>query len=141
MSSENLSQVAQFVSHCISAGNLKQKDIARDAGFDNPNVITMIKQGRTKVPLAKVGPLAEAMNIDPVYLLKLCLQEYQPETWKAIEPYMSEALTKDEQKLLRALRRVADGPYLTALNSIQRARFDEFMESMRPQPGDSKAIH
>jgi len=141
MSSENLSEVAQYLSHCISTRNLKQKDIARDAGFDNPNVITMLKQGHTKVPLAKVGPLAKAMNIDPVFLLKMCLQEYQPDTWTAIKPYMSDALTQDERRLLKALRMTVEGPYLAALNPIQRARFDEFMTSMRRLPGESKSIH
>lgn len=81
-------QVAKFVSEKIQMIGKSQKDIAEQAGFDKPNMITMIKQGRTKLPIAKIGPLAIALETDPVHLLKLCLSTYHPETWKAIAPFL-----------------------------------------------------
>ena len=96
----NYLDVAKYISACIKASGKKQYEIALEAGFDSPNVITMIKQGKTKLPINKIGVMSKALEIDPVYLLKLCLSEYQPETYAAIVPFMEEILTKipDTQK-------------------------------------------
>lgn len=72
------SEVARFITSRIVATGQKQKDIARKAGFDKPNIITMIKQGSTKLPLAKLGAMAKALETDPVQLLQMCMEEYTP---------------------------------------------------------------
>lgn len=125
------SQVARFITSRIEATGQLQKDIAAKAGFEQPNVITMIKQGKTKLPLAKVGPMARALETDPVGLLWMCLEEYQPATWKAIEPYMESAMTEDERRLLISLRTWAGGPFLAALSEESRSHFERFMQSLR----------
>ncbi len=127
---ENTSQVALLVTEQIRIVGKKQLEIAEEAGFDNPNVITMIKQGRTKLPLGKVGLVAKALEIDPMYLLKLCIEEYQPETWEAIRPFMDEVVTKDEMHIVKVIRNAIGAPYLSALNMEQRSRLDEFILSM-----------
>ena len=78
--------VATFVRHQIQVLGKPQREIAEEVGFEKPNIITMIKQGKTKLPLAKVGAMARALETDPVYLLKLCLSTYHAETWAVIEP-------------------------------------------------------
>ena len=127
---ENTSQVALLVTEQIRIVGKKQLEIAEEAGFENPNVITMIKQGRTKLPLGKVGLVAKALEIDPMYLLKLCIEEYQPETWEAIRPFMDEVVTKDEMHIVKVIRNAIGAPYLSALNMEQRSRLDEFILSM-----------
>lgn len=127
---ENTSEVALLVTEQIRIVGKKQLEIAEEAGFDNPNVITMIKQGRTKLPLGKVGLVAKALEIDPMYLLKLCIEEYQPETWEAIRPFMDEVVTKDEMHIVKVIRNAIGAPYLSALNMEQRSRLDEFILSM-----------
>lgn len=127
---ENTSQVALLVTEQIRIVGKKQLEIAEEAGFENPNVITMIKQGRTKLPLGKVGLVAKALEIDPMYLLKLCIEEYQPETWEAIRPFMDEVVTKDEMHIVKVIRKAIGAPYLSALNMEQRSRLDEFISSM-----------
>lgn len=127
---ENTSQVALLVTEQIRIIGKKQLEIAEEAGFENPNVITMIKQGRTKLPLGKVGLVAKALEIDPMYLLKLCIEEYQPETWEAIRPFMDEVVTKDEMHIVKVIRKAIGAPYLSALNMEQRSRLDEFILSM-----------
>lgn len=50
-----------------------QTEIAREAGFTNPNMISMLKQGTTKLALDRVAALARALEVDPrrCYLLAL----------------------------------------------------------------------
>jgi hypothetical protein len=109
MSKTTDSNVARLVAARIADSGRPQRDIAREAGFDKPNVMTMIKQGHTKLPLGRVGALAKALNMDPFILFKLCMSEYHPETWKSIEPHLSSAMTGDEAILggdnNRAMRR------------------------------------
>lgn len=128
---ENTSQVAALVTEQIRIIGKKQLEIAEEAGFENPNVITMIKQGRTKLPLGKVGLMAKALELDPTYLLKLCIEEYQPETWDAIRPYMEDMVTADELSIVLSIRNAIGAPYLSALNTDQRKKLDDFILSMR----------
>lgn len=97
--------VAKFLTRAIARSGKSQREIAREIGYDKPNIITMFKQGLTKVPLTKVGPLARALGLDPVDLLRLTMAEYAPDTWAAIEDVMGETLlTSDERVLIHAYR-------------------------------------
>ncbi|WP_328799879.1 hypothetical protein [Pseudoroseicyclus tamaricis] len=52
-----------------------QAEIARDAGFVNANMVTMIKQGSAKLALDRVPMLAAALEVDPRYLFRLALEQ------------------------------------------------------------------
>ena len=54
------SPVARFIAARILDIGKSQKDIAREVGFESANVITMIKQGATKLPLSRVVSLRQA---------------------------------------------------------------------------------
>lgn len=125
------SAVAEFISQCIPLTGKTQKEIADEVGFDSPNVITMLKKGHTKLPLGKVGPLAKALEVDPVHLLKLCLSEYQPDTWEAVREYFDAALTKDEMALLSVFREYVGAPFVAALTQEQKQRLSDFLNSMK----------
>ena len=128
---ETSSHVARFIARRIEETGQLQKDIATKCGFDKPNMITMIKQGLTRLPLDKIGPMAMALETDPVQLLKMCMEEYQPATWKAIEPFMETAMTKDELRLLTELRTWVGGPFLSALSNASKSHFEKFIVSLR----------
>lgn len=51
-----------------------QAEIAAQAGYVNPNMVTMIKQGTSKVALDRVPALAKALECDPAYLMRLALE-------------------------------------------------------------------
>lgn len=127
---ENKSQVAELIKERIRIIGKKQLQIAIEAGFETPNLITMIKQGKTKLPLGKIGSMAKALELDPSHLLKMCIKEYQPDTWEAISPYMEDILTEDELKMVLALRNAIGAPYLSALGMDQRKKLDCFIHSM-----------
>lgn len=126
--------VANFVRSQIRLLGKTQKEIADEVGFDKPNVITMIKQGKTKLPMAKIGRMAMALETDPVHLMKLCMSTYHPETWQSIEPYMESALTHDEAVLIHAWRRYVGMPYIAALSQPSKDLFRRFLDSLRTHP-------
>lgn len=52
-----------------------QAEIAHEAGFQNPNVLSMLRSGSAKMPLDRVPSLARALECDPALLLRLALDQ------------------------------------------------------------------
>jgi transcriptional regulator with XRE-family HTH domain len=52
-----------------------QSLIALEVGFENPNMITHIKQGKSKLPPSRAFALADALGVDRNYLMRLALNE------------------------------------------------------------------
>ena len=97
--------VAQYLSKKIKESGKKQSEISRQVGYINPNIITMFKQGRTRIPLDKIGPIATALEINPGDLFHRVMAEYMPETFEALLPFLGSAsLTHQESLLLDAYR-------------------------------------
>lgn len=85
-----------------------QSEIAQDLGYDKPNIITMFKQGRTKLPFPKVIPLARSIGVDPVHLLRVVLSEYSPETWEVLEQIIGQSMISEgERETLKIIREAA----------------------------------
>ena len=63
------------------------------------------------MPLAKVGVMARALDVDPAYLLRLALTEYMPDVWSVMESIFGRAsfVTTGELDLLGLLRQQAHG--------------------------------
>lgn len=98
--------IAEFLTRKIDESSKTQREIAVELGYENPNIITMFKTGDTKLPLTTVGPMARALGVDPVYLLRLAMSEYMPETFKAVEHSLGTTiLTDNERELLDEFRR------------------------------------
>ena len=57
-----------------------QAAIAAEAGFVNPNIVSMLKSGSSKLPLDRVPSLARALGCDPAYLLRLTLEQVAGDT-------------------------------------------------------------
>lgn len=93
--------VAQYLTFHINKSEKTQRVIAQEIGYTNPNIITMFKQGATKLPLEKVGPLATALDIPADELFVKVMTEYMPETFEALSPYIAgQILTTDELEVL-----------------------------------------
>lgn len=52
-----------------------QKEIAHQAGFVNANMISLLKNGSTKLPLDRVPDLARAIEVDAAHLMRLALEQ------------------------------------------------------------------
>lgn len=120
-------EVYTFLASLIENSGKTRKEIANEAGLGKPNMISMLKSGETKLPLAKLGSFAKAVNTNPAHLLKLCLREYYPDVWDAIKNHLDAAVTSDELRMVRALRSVSGGHYLACLNAEERERLDDFL--------------
>ncbi len=81
--------VAEFLSISIASSDKTQAEIAKLCGFGTPNVLTMIKQGKMKVPIGRAPAIAKALGIEPYELIALAMSEYEPETWQAIQEHFT----------------------------------------------------
>ncbi|PQO24901.1 transcriptional regulator [Rhodobacteraceae bacterium WD3A24] len=94
-----------------------QNDIASEAGFIHTNMLTMIKQGASKLPLDRVPALAEALECDPRLLAKLALEQTAGATSvRAIEEIFGTVVTRNELAWIEELRDASDhaDPSLTS---------------------------
>jgi hypothetical protein len=82
-----------------------QRDIAFEAGFNNPNMMSLIKSGASKVPLDRVPALARALEADPKLLFRLALEQAGSETTRmAVEEIFGTVVSKNEVTWLEELR-------------------------------------
>ncbi len=82
-----------------------QAEIAEEAGFVNPNMVTMIKKGATKLPIDRVPALAAALESDPALLLRLALEQSEGNTAaSAIYEIIGQPITKNEMAWIKELR-------------------------------------
>lgn len=98
--------VAEYLTIQIDLCGKPQFEIARMCNFPKPNIITMIKQGKTKLPTAKIGLMAAALGVDPLHLFKIVMQEYEPDTWEMIQDSILKQplVTENEMKILEVIR-------------------------------------
>ena len=61
------------------------------------------------MPISKIATFAREVNVDPVYMMRLVLQEYSPDVYSSLDQYVALALTLSESNALRAIREGADG--------------------------------
>jgi transcriptional regulator with XRE-family HTH domain len=94
-----------------------QLEIAAEAGFLNPNMLSIIKSGASKLPLDRVFSLAKALECDPVMLFILALEQLDRNTTEqAIRQIFGALVTENEVAWLEEIRRSSDhsNPSLTA---------------------------
>ena len=94
-----------FIAQSIDVSGRTQAEIAADCDYQKPNIITMFKQGSTKIPLGKVPCLANAMGVAPAKLMRLVLQTYYPDVHKTLSDVFGDILSPDERKLIAAVRK------------------------------------
>lgn len=78
------STVASILANAINNSSKTQFQIAREVGFDKQNMVSMIKQGYTKLPIYKVKLVADCLELDAKQLLDCCMREYRPKEWEVI---------------------------------------------------------
>jgi len=129
--------VAEYLDWQIHLCGRKQRDMAKDMGFDKPNIITMIKQGKTKLPLDKVGRMAKAIGVDPIFLFRMCMNEYMPETWTAIEHLLEQPIvTRNEMAIVEVIREANPGnPKL--ITQEERETLKNFAANLK---GDNETV-
>lgn len=119
------SPTAQMLNEAIENSPLTQAEIAKRAGFPNPNVLSMMKNGLTKVPLARIPMLADALEIDRTPFIECALEEYYPEVHDVLTEMLGFPLTPDEEELVGIYRMACldeeiplEGPLRAALENL-----------------------
>ncbi|WP_166636782.1 helix-turn-helix domain-containing protein [Cognatilysobacter terrigena] len=103
-----MQHVANYFTVLVDASPKTQDEIAREAGFESPNTISMIKTGRTKIPLARIPALAKSLGADPKEMLAVALESYQPELYDVLSKIApSMLISEQELRIVRALRAAA----------------------------------
>jgi hypothetical protein len=123
--------VSEYITWQIALCGKPQIDIAKEAGFDRPNVITMIKQGKTKVPLNKMGSMAKALEIDPVFFFKLCMSEYMPDLLDMIAAITNQPIvTRNEMDFIEVIRssKVSNAKLRT---DSERNKLRDFVDTLK----------
>ncbi len=110
--------LAAFLTHRIVElrPRKSQVEIASEAGFANPNMLSMLKAGTTKLALDRVADLARALETDPARLFQMALLQSGHETTRAvIEEIFGTLVTRNEVGWLAELRDASDNvdPSLT----------------------------
>ena len=86
-------------------GRKTQAEIALQAGYVSQNMISMIKQGSSKVALDRVPALAHALEADPAYVMRLALEQAIGRTAaKAVVEVFGVPVTENEVGWLHAIR-------------------------------------
>lgn len=86
-----------------------QAEIAEASGFINPNVISMLKSGSSKLPLDRVPDLAKALECDPAWLLRLALEQGEGSTAAAaIFEIVGQPITQNERAWIAGIRDASD---------------------------------
>lgn len=112
---KNRITVAEYLAQQIAISGIPQKEIAEALNYDKANIITMFKQGKTKIPLNKIAPLARVLGIDPIHFLRLAMMEYAPETWEALESLFERRMTSDNELRILEVIRSATAEYEVTL--------------------------
>lgn len=89
-------KVAEYIDAQLRLCGKSQKQVAEEVGFPKANMLTMIKKGLTRVPLARANKLADALGINRAAFMKRLLAEYHPEILEAIEEALGEVQTSEQ---------------------------------------------
>lgn len=122
MSEDRASKVADFIREAIDRSPKTQTEISAEAGFPRSSVLSMIKQGQTKMPLARIPQMAAALDVDPLAFFRLALGEYMPELLQICDQMYGQAELDDfERDLLAQLRARQGGERLRETPQFQQA--------------------
>jgi hypothetical protein len=66
-----------------------QTEIAREAGFTKPNILSMLKRAQTRIPLTRIYPLARALDADGDLWMAAALAEYEPALYEVLRPNLT----------------------------------------------------
>jgi DNA-binding transcriptional regulator YdaS (Cro superfamily) len=117
------SKVAKFIAKRIDElqGVKSQRDIAREMGYERPNIVSMFKTGDTKVPLEKIPALARAIDSDPAELFRISMEQYWPELYGVIRDIFGDIVSKDERDLIALVRKEMEKRDVTLTPEIKKA--------------------
>ncbi len=101
------SPTALYLASLIDASPKTQAQIAQELGY-NPNIVSMIKFGRFKVPTEKLKLFADVLGADHKEMVDRVLKEYIPGTLEEVlVAYGLDARTQSSKDVLEVFQSVS----------------------------------
>lgn len=82
-------RIHQFLTHHIEKSGLTQREIAKACGFGRPNMVSMLKTGDTRMPLERLGAMADVLKVDAYDLFVLWMKTYYGGTWDVLRKHIA----------------------------------------------------
>jgi len=99
-----------------------QTAIALEAGFVNPNMLAIVKAGKSKLPLDRVPGLAKALGCDATMLFMMALEQLGGDTTElAIKQIFGTLVTRNEVAWLEEIRRASGNADLSLTTKARTA--------------------
>lgn len=96
--------------------------IATEAGFRQPNMLAMIKNGSTKLPLDRAPGLARALECDPAMLFRMAIEQLSEDTTSlAIDDIFGAIITDNEATWLTTIREASNNSDPALTGKAQKA--------------------
>ena len=136
MSIKNLSLTTMMISDAIEklAPQKTQRELAKEMGFMRANMLSMLKTGDAKVPIAKIPIVAEVLGIDPAKLLRTHLWETWPQFADVVFEIFGGILTTAEREWLEFFEEV--GMLSPPVDSDRRKKLAELMAKTDWEEGE-----
>ena len=119
------SPTANMLAKALEASDLTQREIAARVGFKNPNIISMMKTGETRIPLDRIPALAQTLGMNEQEFLMLAIQEYHPGVHEVLFDVLGLPLSEAELAILTMFRMATlrgeievEGPFKQALEGL-----------------------
>jgi hypothetical protein len=122
--------VADYISRQIDVCGKNEAEIADEVGYPT-SMVSMIRTGRAKLPIGKIGFFAKALAVDPAILLQLVMMEYSPDTWRAINEIQGRSpISANEQAIVNEIRKLSKNSDPKLQSAAQHKALKEFVDSM-----------
>lgn len=97
-------RAAIFLRNKIDESRYQQREIAAAMGYENANVLSMIKRGEAKIPLEKIPALARILDVDMASLTQMVLEQIMPGEERKISEMFSKTITKNQREWLNLIQ-------------------------------------
>lgn len=77
----------------IQSSGKTQAQIARECGLPKPNVVSMIKNGQTRLPLDRLAAFAKSVDMDVFELFSAWMANEYGQTWVELQKHVIRAPT------------------------------------------------
>lgn len=91
---------ANYFADSLASSGLTQYELGNQVGFKTTNVISLFRNGRSRIPFDRISAICLAINADESKLLDLCLREYEPELHRLVIRHYKTSSAKSENEKL-----------------------------------------
>ena len=96
--------IAAFIGLRIDTSGKTQTEIAEEIGIEQ-NFLSMIRNGKAKIPIGRILALADALEVDRADFVRRVLDAFQPDLWATLTSvFLALTFTEEEVDLLMKIR-------------------------------------